>query len=142
MAIPNISSHVTMSSNTNSSASKAGASRLGLNKNYITCKIAILVHAIIQRAEMTITKIPRTDNPTGLQTTMTSAIGSPLGVPTTTRLTIGVINVDNTEQQPAPAEARASLRLTQAQQYSKNKTICSTIRTTSCSSREYSCSCS
>eukprot|EP00971_Amphidinium_carterae_P347946 6490238-Amphidinium_carterae.2 len=86
---------------------------------------------------MTITKIPTTDNPANaltkhlpsttstshlhqlcLQTTMTSTIGSILGVPTTTRLTIGMINVDNIEQRQTPAtEARASLRLTQAQQY-------------------------
>eukprot|EP00971_Amphidinium_carterae_P268626 5329150-Amphidinium_carterae.2 len=33
MAIPNLSSHVTMSINTDSSTGKAVASRLGLNKN-------------------------------------------------------------------------------------------------------------
>eukprot|EP00971_Amphidinium_carterae_P343996 6484085-Amphidinium_carterae.5 len=44
---------------------------------------------------------------------MTSTVGSLLGVPTTTRLTIGMINFDNTEQQTPEAEARArALRLT------------------------------
>eukprot|EP00971_Amphidinium_carterae_P265143 5259249-Amphidinium_carterae.3 len=53
---------------------------------------------------------------------MTSTIGSLLGVPTTTRLTIGMISINNTEQQPAPAtEARASRRLTQAQQLRRRR---------------------
>eukprot|EP00971_Amphidinium_carterae_P328329 6460146-Amphidinium_carterae.4 len=53
---------------------------------------------------------------------MTSTVGSLLGVPTTTQLTIGVISVDNTEQQPTPAaEARVSLRLTQAQQHRRRR---------------------
>eukprot|EP00971_Amphidinium_carterae_P248778 4938286-Amphidinium_carterae.3 len=45
---------------------------------------------------------------------MTSTVGSLLGVPITTRLTLGMINVNSTEQRPTPAaEARASLRMSQ-----------------------------
>eukprot|EP00971_Amphidinium_carterae_P328328 6460146-Amphidinium_carterae.3 len=47
MAIPNISSHVTMSINTNSPAGQAVASRLGLNieQENKACTIALCVHA-------------------------------------------------------------------------------------------------
>eukprot|EP00971_Amphidinium_carterae_P182051 3612871-Amphidinium_carterae.1 len=51
---------------------------------------------------------------------MTSTVASLLGVPTTTRLTIGMINLDNAEQQPTPAD-EASLRVTQAQQYRRRR---------------------
>eukprot|EP00971_Amphidinium_carterae_P109335 2165007-Amphidinium_carterae.1 len=113
MAIPNISSHVTMSINTDSSAGKAVAGRLELNKKTKHVQLRYLyMQDIVQRGEMTISKIPTTDNPADvltkhlpstiltshierlhLQTSMTSAAGSILGVPTMTRLTIGMINV-------------------------------------------------
>eukprot|EP00971_Amphidinium_carterae_P263864 5235072-Amphidinium_carterae.3 len=116
MAIPNIHSHVTMSINTDS---KAVASRLGLNRKTKHVQLCYLyMQDIVQRGEMTISKIPTTDNSADvltkhlpsttitshlerlhLRTTMTSTAGSLLGVPTTTRLTIGMINVVNNEQQ-------------------------------------------
>eukprot|EP00971_Amphidinium_carterae_P348663 6490617-Amphidinium_carterae.1 len=62
-AIPNISSYV-MSINTDSSAGKAVASRLGLNKKTRHAQLRyVYMQDIIQRGEMTITKLPTTDNP-------------------------------------------------------------------------------
>eukprot|EP00971_Amphidinium_carterae_P348782 6490668-Amphidinium_carterae.7 len=55
---------------------------------------------------------------------MTSTVWSRLGVPTTTtRLTIGMINTVNNDQQPTTpaAEARLGLRLSQAQQLIQKK---------------------
>eukprot|EP00971_Amphidinium_carterae_P342029 6481163-Amphidinium_carterae.2 len=54
---------------------------------------------------------------------MTSTVGSLLGVPTTTRLTIGTRSINtNNKQQPTPAaEAREGLRLTQAQQHRRRR---------------------
>eukprot|EP00971_Amphidinium_carterae_P049973 984923-Amphidinium_carterae.3 len=149
MAIPNISPDVTMSIDTNSSASKAVASRRGLNKKTKHVQLRYLyMQDIIQRGEMTITKIPTTDNPANvltkhlpsttitshldrlcLQTTMTSTVGSLLGVPTTTRLTIGMINPSSTQQQTPAAEARAP-RLTQTQQYRRRRNAIGTPRAT------------
>eukprot|EP00971_Amphidinium_carterae_P349418 6491009-Amphidinium_carterae.3 len=97
---------------------------------------------IVQRGEMTIRRIPTTDNPADvltkhlpaatiishlerprLQTTLTSTIGSLLGVPTVNRLTVGMINmVNNSEQQPTQAaEARLGLHLSQAEQYRRRR---------------------
>eukprot|EP00971_Amphidinium_carterae_P179032 3550976-Amphidinium_carterae.2 len=54
---------------------------------------------------------------------MTFTVGSLLGVPTTTRLTIGMSNIVNNEQQPITpaAEARLGLRLSQAQQFRRRR---------------------
>eukprot|EP00971_Amphidinium_carterae_P350520 6491596-Amphidinium_carterae.1 len=97
---------------------------------------------IVQCGEMTISKIPTADNPADvltkhlpattitshlerlhLQTSLTSIVGSLLGVPTMNRLTIGVINVVNTERQPTTpaAEARLGLHLSQAQQHRRRR---------------------
>eukprot|EP00971_Amphidinium_carterae_P324613 6451539-Amphidinium_carterae.1 len=117
-----------MSINTDNSAGKAVASRLGLNKKTKHVQMRYLyMQDIVQRGEMTISKIPTTDNPAEvltkhlpattitshlarlyLQTSMTSTVGSLLGVPTTTRLTIGMIN---NEQQPTTPAAEARLGL-------------------------------
>eukprot|EP00971_Amphidinium_carterae_P287226 5701818-Amphidinium_carterae.1 len=132
-----------MSINTDSSAGKAAAGRLGLNKKTKHVQLRYLyMQDIVQRREMTISKIPTTDNPADaltkhlpsttitshlarlhLQTTMTSTIGSLLGGPTTTRLTIGMIDVVNNEQQPATVavEARLGLCLSQAQQFRRRR---------------------
>eukprot|EP00971_Amphidinium_carterae_P335159 6470847-Amphidinium_carterae.5 len=102
MATPSISSHVTLSFNTDSSAGKAVASRLGLNKKTKDVQLRYLyMQDIVQRGEMTINKIPTTDNPADvltkhlpsttitshlerlhLQTSLTSTVGSLLGIPT------------------------------------------------------------
>eukprot|EP00971_Amphidinium_carterae_P343997 6484085-Amphidinium_carterae.6 len=64
MATPNISPHVTMSINTDSSAGKAVASRLGLNKKTKHIQLRYMyMQDIIQRGEVTITRIPATDKP-------------------------------------------------------------------------------
>eukprot|EP00971_Amphidinium_carterae_P062760 1242374-Amphidinium_carterae.1 len=127
-----------MSINTDSSAGKAVANRLGLNKKTKHVQLRYLyMQDIVQRGEMTISKIPTTDNPANVltkhlpATTIIShlerlhlqAVGSLLGVPTTTRLTIRMINVVNNEQQPTtPAtEARLGLHLSQAQQFRRKR---------------------
>eukprot|EP00971_Amphidinium_carterae_P329776 6462452-Amphidinium_carterae.3 len=82
MAIPNINPHVTMSINTDSSAGKAVANRLDvLTKHLPSTTIISHLERQFQRLR--------------LQTAMTSTVGSLLGVPTTTRLTIRMIRVDN-----------------------------------------------
>eukprot|EP00971_Amphidinium_carterae_P303834 6037077-Amphidinium_carterae.1 len=134
MEILNISPSVAMSINTDSSAGKAVASQLGLNKKTKHVKLRYLyMQLIIQRGEITITRIPTTDNPADvLTTTLTSTVGSLLGVPTATRLTLGVISAGSSaqqqqqqqQQQPQPtpaAESRLGLRLSQAQQYRRRK---------------------
>eukprot|EP00971_Amphidinium_carterae_P030997 609883-Amphidinium_carterae.4 len=64
MAIPNISAHVTMSINTDSSARKAVVNRLGLNKKTKHVQLRYLyMQDIIQCGKATITKIPTTHNP-------------------------------------------------------------------------------
>eukprot|EP00971_Amphidinium_carterae_P233502 4634054-Amphidinium_carterae.3 len=69
MAIPNSSSHVTMSMNTDSSAGKALASRLGLYKKTKHVHLRYLyMQDIIQCGEMTISKTPTTDNPADILT--------------------------------------------------------------------------
>eukprot|EP00971_Amphidinium_carterae_P022709 447915-Amphidinium_carterae.2 len=139
MNIPNLSQHVTMSINTASSAGKAVASRLGLYKKTKHFQLRYLhMQDIVQcgdMSHMTITKIPTTHNPADILTKhlpattinshldrlclqTTSTVGSLLGVPTTTRLTIGIIHINNNEQQTPAAEARA-LTLTQVQQHKR-----------------------
>eukprot|EP00971_Amphidinium_carterae_P328320 6460133-Amphidinium_carterae.3 len=64
MTVPNLSPHITMSINTNSFANKAVASKLGLNKKTKHVQSRFLyIQDIVQRGEMTITKIPTTHNP-------------------------------------------------------------------------------
>eukprot|EP00971_Amphidinium_carterae_P321103 6382862-Amphidinium_carterae.1 len=55
--------------------------------------------------------------------TLTSTVGSLLGVPTVNRLTVGMISVvNNSEQQPTQAaEARLGLCLSQAEQYRRRR---------------------
>eukprot|EP00971_Amphidinium_carterae_P348939 6490753-Amphidinium_carterae.3 len=135
MAIPNVSGHVTMSINTDSSAGKAVASR-HVQLRYL------YMQDIVQLGAMTISKIPTTNNPADaltkhlpattitahlerlrLQTTLTSTIGSLLEVPAVKGLTVGMIGViNNSEQQPTQAtEARLGLRLSQAEQYRRRR---------------------
>eukprot|EP00971_Amphidinium_carterae_P300810 5976738-Amphidinium_carterae.1 len=73
MAVPNLSTHITMSSNTDSSTGKAVASQVGLNKktkHVQSCDLYI--QDIVQRGQLTITKIPTTHNP-AVRTTVTVA---------------------------------------------------------------------
>eukprot|EP00971_Amphidinium_carterae_P168408 3336692-Amphidinium_carterae.1 len=64
MATPKLSKNINMSINTDSSAGKAVASRLGLNKNTKHVQLKYLyMQDIVQRGEMTITKIQTTHNP-------------------------------------------------------------------------------
>eukprot|EP00971_Amphidinium_carterae_P070222 1389550-Amphidinium_carterae.2 len=78
MAIPNISSHMTMSINTDSSAGKAVASRLGMNKKtkHVQLRYNLYRQDIAQRGEMTISKIPTTDNPADVLTSNNNHITS------------------------------------------------------------------
>eukprot|EP00971_Amphidinium_carterae_P126801 2512111-Amphidinium_carterae.1 len=62
MAVPN--PHTTMSINTGSPTGKAVASRLGLNKKTKRVQLRFLyIQDIVQRGQLTITKIPTTRNP-------------------------------------------------------------------------------
>eukprot|EP00971_Amphidinium_carterae_P248603 4934940-Amphidinium_carterae.2 len=64
IAIPNLSRNINMSINTDSSAGKAVANRLGLNKKPKHVQLKYLyMQDIAQRGEMTITKIQTTHNP-------------------------------------------------------------------------------
>eukprot|EP00971_Amphidinium_carterae_P121557 2407235-Amphidinium_carterae.1 len=64
MTIPKLSKDITMSIHTDSSAGKAVASRLGLNRNTKHVQLKYLyMQDILQRGEMTITKIQTTHNP-------------------------------------------------------------------------------
>eukprot|EP00971_Amphidinium_carterae_P037030 727780-Amphidinium_carterae.1 len=64
MTIPKLSKNISMSINTDSSAGKAVASRLGLNKKTKHVQLKYLyMQDIVHRGEMTITKIQTTHNP-------------------------------------------------------------------------------
>eukprot|EP00971_Amphidinium_carterae_P351069 6491895-Amphidinium_carterae.1 len=69
MTIPKLSKNINMSINTDSSAGKAVASRLGLNKKTKHVQLKYLyMQDIVQRGEMTITKIQTTRNPVDVLT--------------------------------------------------------------------------
>eukprot|EP00971_Amphidinium_carterae_P267321 5302663-Amphidinium_carterae.2 len=123
MTIPNLTSNITMSINTYSSASKAVANRLGLNKKTKHVQLRFLyIQDIVHRGEMT--KIPTTHNPADVLTKHLPAVtiqshvgrlclqtklptnGTLLVVPTTTKMTIGMIMIINEQQSPA-TKARA-----------------------------------
>eukprot|EP00971_Amphidinium_carterae_P183805 3648561-Amphidinium_carterae.1 len=64
MTIPMLSKEITMSIHTDRSAGKAVASRLGLNRKTKHVQLRYLyMQDIIQRGEMTITKVQTTHNP-------------------------------------------------------------------------------
>eukprot|EP00971_Amphidinium_carterae_P169400 3356360-Amphidinium_carterae.1 len=116
MTIPNVSKNINMSINTDSSADKAVASRLGLNKKtkHVQSKY-LYMQDIVQRGEMTITKIQTTRNPADaltkhlpaatinshldslcLQTTSALTVNTLHGLPTSKRMTIGMIGLQST----------------------------------------------
>eukprot|EP00971_Amphidinium_carterae_P280648 5571520-Amphidinium_carterae.1 len=64
MTIPKLSKHIIMSINTDSSAGQAVANRLGLNRKTKHVQVKYLyMQDLVQRGEMTITKIQTTHNP-------------------------------------------------------------------------------
>eukprot|EP00971_Amphidinium_carterae_P010909 215268-Amphidinium_carterae.1 len=111
MTIPNMIKNIYMSINTDSSAVKAVASRLGLNKKTKHVHFKYLyMQDIVQRGEMTITKIPTTHNPADvwtkhfpaptinshldrlcLQAQLPTTVNALHGLPTSKRMTIGMI---------------------------------------------------
>eukprot|EP00971_Amphidinium_carterae_P247105 4907493-Amphidinium_carterae.3 len=69
MAVPYLSTHITMSINTDSSAGKAVASRLGLNKKTKHVQVRFLyIQDIVQCGQLTLTEIPTTHNPADVLT--------------------------------------------------------------------------
>eukprot|EP00971_Amphidinium_carterae_P151780 3008378-Amphidinium_carterae.1 len=69
MTIPRLSRRITMSINTDSSAGKAVANRLGLNRKTKHVQLKYLyMQDIVQRGEMTVTKIQTTHNPADVLT--------------------------------------------------------------------------
>eukprot|EP00971_Amphidinium_carterae_P132722 2628703-Amphidinium_carterae.4 len=136
MAIPNVSGHVTMSNvyqqrqfgwTSSGQSTRFEQEDKGHTARTNSVQLRYLyTQDIVQRGEMTISKMPTTDNPADalskhlpaatitshlerlrLQTTLTSTVGSLLGVPTVNRLTVGMINVvnNNSEQPTQAAEA-------------------------------------
>eukprot|EP00971_Amphidinium_carterae_P105053 2080127-Amphidinium_carterae.1 len=124
MAIPMLSKDITMSIHTDSSAGKAVASRLGLNRKTKHVQLKYLyMQDIVQRGEMTITKVQTTHNPADvltkhlpsatissqlerlcLQTGTTQPVNNLRGLPTSSTKTIGMIGLQlpiDTEAQPA-----------------------------------------
>eukprot|EP00971_Amphidinium_carterae_P027261 537174-Amphidinium_carterae.2 len=138
MAIPNLSPHITI--NTDSSAGKAVASRPGLDEKTKHVQVRFLyIQDIVQRGEMTDANIPTTHNAADvltkhlpsttiqshldrlcLQTTQ-STVGTLRGVATSTKLTIGMSTTNNEQPNPA-AEARA-IRTTQLTQYRRRRNV-------------------
>eukprot|EP00971_Amphidinium_carterae_P279776 5553762-Amphidinium_carterae.1 len=128
MTIPMLSKDITMSIHTDSSASKAVASRLGLNRKTKHVQLKYLyMQDILQRGEMTITKVQTTLNPAHVLTKHlpSATISSHLervclqtdsqphyvnnlrGLPTSTTRTIGMIGLQqpiDTDGQPTVAE--------------------------------------
>eukprot|EP00971_Amphidinium_carterae_P049549 976624-Amphidinium_carterae.1 len=70
MCIPEMDTqNVTMTINTDSSSSKAVASRLGLNRKTKHVQLKFLyIQDVVQRGELTIKKIPTTHNPADVLT--------------------------------------------------------------------------
>eukprot|EP00971_Amphidinium_carterae_P186598 3704067-Amphidinium_carterae.1 len=69
MTIPNMSKNINMSINTDSSAGKEVASRLGLNKKTKHVQLKYLyMQDVVQRGEMTIRKIQTMHNPADVLT--------------------------------------------------------------------------
>eukprot|EP00971_Amphidinium_carterae_P154260 3059423-Amphidinium_carterae.1 len=111
MTIPNMSKNINMSINTDSSAGKAVANRLGFNKKTKHVQLKYLyMQDIVQRGEMTITKIPTTHNPADvlikhlpaatihshldrlcLHAQLPTTVNALHGLPTSKRMTIGMI---------------------------------------------------
>eukprot|EP00971_Amphidinium_carterae_P312724 6215440-Amphidinium_carterae.1 len=123
MTIPMFSKEITMSIHTDSSAGKAVASRLGLNRKTKHVQLKYLyMQDIIQRGEMTISKVQTTHNPLDVLTkhlpsatisshlerlclqtdSLTSAVNNLRGLPTSTTRTIGMIGL----QQPIDTDGQ------------------------------------
>eukprot|EP00971_Amphidinium_carterae_P206998 4106867-Amphidinium_carterae.5 len=69
LAVPNLSTRITMSINTDNSAGKAVARRLGLNKKTKHVQLRVLyIQDIVQHGQLTINQIPTSHNPADILT--------------------------------------------------------------------------